>query len=601
MAYGRPANVRSHRRGGPRRRLNVAPWIVISMVVVLVVSGLTAGYIYLVKQSCTGQTTATVVASSATKTILENLARQWAATEPSVEGTCASVEITAKDSAEMADELQEDWDAKANGPAPDAWVPQSSAWVRRAAIDSDAERMVPDLQPSIARSPVVIAMPKPMAQALGWPNANLSWQDVIEKFAGDPRGWQSVGKGWGPFKFGMTDPAKSTAGLLALTAIIDENDDSEVSPGEQETVLKLKQVMTPYQESTESIINEFKRAGNQGEDEALKYVSAFPAFEQDVLNHNLLNPKVPLVAIYPNNGSIEADHPFLVLNAPWARPEGQRVATAFMQYVRGPEGQRELLDAGFRDPNRGPGPQLTQQNGLAPQITALPRGVLLPDSVTRTITTWTALTQPTNVLLVLDISGSMKEAVPGTGQTRMALAKAAARAAASLFPPEAHVGLWTFSTRLNGNRDYRSIVSIGQLGEELSGGRTRGDELLRSIDNIQLLPSGDTGLYDTIAAAQRTLMDNYRQGATNLVVLLTDGKNDDPGGGLTLDQLKAELNKTKADTAHRVPVVLVGYGTDVDFAILQELSALTGTTARSSRDAFDINQVLIQAIFAEVG
>jgi Ca-activated chloride channel family protein len=599
MAYGRPATVRSHRRGGPRRRLNVAPWIVISMVVVLVLSGLTAGYVYLVRQSCSGSATASIVASTATKTILENLARQWAASEPAVDGKCASVEISAKDSAQMADALQEDWDAKANGLAPDAWVPQSSAWVRRAAVDADAERMVPDLQPSIARSPVVIAMPKPMAEALGWPKTAMSWQDVLTKFAEDSRGWQSVGKSWGPFKFGMTDPAKSTAGLLALTAFIDGDDNGETDAGEQQEIVKLKQVMTPYQDSTEQILNEFKRASNSSEEDALKYVSAFPAFEQDVLNYNLLNPKVPLVAIYPNNASIDADHPFILLNAPWARPEGQRVATAFMQYVRGPEGRHELLDAGFRDPNRAPGPQLNQQNGLAPEITALPRSVLLPDAVTRTLTTWTALTQPTNVLLVLDISGSMKEAVPGTGQTRMALAKQAARAAADLFPPDAHVGLWTFSTQLSGNRDWRSVVTVGPLSEELPNGRTRDEELARSIDNIQLLPSGDTGLYDTILAAQKSMMDSFRKGATNVVVLLTDGKNDDPGGGLTVDQLKAELTKNRAVPDRKVPVVLVGYGTDVDFAILQELSTLTGTTARSSREAFDINQVLIQAIFTE--
>ncbi|HET8680290.1 MAG TPA: substrate-binding domain-containing protein, partial [Micromonosporaceae bacterium] len=225
----------------------------ISIVVVLVLSGFTAGYLYLVRQSCSGSAKASIIASNATATILDNLARRWATTEPDVHGVCASVEVTAKDSALMAQALQEDWDAKANGPAPDAWVPQSTAWVRRAAIDADAERMIPDRQPSIARSPVVIAMPKPMAQALGWPGAKLSWQDIITRFAGNPGGWSSLGKPWGPFKFGMTDPAKSTAGLLALTAIIDANDDSDVSPDEQETVLKLKQVMRPYLESTEQI------------------------------------------------------------------------------------------------------------------------------------------------------------------------------------------------------------------------------------------------------------------------------------------------------------------------------------------------------------
>ena len=46
--------------------------------------------------------------------------------------------------------------------------------------------MMPDLQPSLARSPAILAMPKPMAQALGWPTGDLSWQDLINKVAVDP-------------------------------------------------------------------------------------------------------------------------------------------------------------------------------------------------------------------------------------------------------------------------------------------------------------------------------------------------------------------------------------------------------------------------------
>lgn len=598
MAYGRPASVRSHRRGGSRRRPKVAPWIVVSLVVVLVLSGLTAGYVHLMRQSCSGQAKAQVIASSATATILDNLARRWATTEPEVDGVCASVQVTAKDSALMAQVLQEEWDAKANGPAPDVWVPQSTAWVRRATVDADAERMIPDRQPSIARSPVVIAMPKPMAQALGWPKAKLSWQDIITKFADNPRGWSSLGKPWGPFRFGMTNPAKSTAGLLALTAITDANDDSDVSAEEQATVLKLKQVMRPYLDSTDQILSEFKRAGDQSEAAALQYVSAFPAFEQDVLNHNLRNPRVSLVAVYPNNGSIEADHPYLVLNAPWAKPQAQQVANAFMSYVRGADGRRQLMDSGFRDPNRGPGPQLVEQNGLAPHVTALPRAALLPDSVSRTLTIWTALTQPTNLLLVLDVSGSMSKPVAGSGQTRLTLARKAAKEAIQLFPDDAQVGLWAFSTRQNGTRDYRTVVPLGALGD-VDGGRTRKDALLAGLDGLQ--PGGDTGLYDTVAAAQKTLLDSYRKGATNLVVLLTDGKNDDSTGGLSIAQLREQLTKNGADAARRVPVVLIGFGDEVDLDTLQELSRMTGATARSSRDELDINQVLISAIFASTG
>src|SRR6185369_13997803 len=155
--------------------------------------------------------------------------------------TCAAITVDTRDSAVMAQALGTDWDTT-KGPQPDVWVPDSTAWVDRASTAPTAERMMPDLQPSLARSPTVIAMPKPMAEALGWPDKDLSWQDLINKIASDPAGWGKYGKQeWGPFRFGMTDPLKSTAGLLSLMAILDQNDDGDVDADEKQTVFQLKQ------------------------------------------------------------------------------------------------------------------------------------------------------------------------------------------------------------------------------------------------------------------------------------------------------------------------------------------------------------------------
>ncbi len=600
MAYGRPATVRSHRRGGPRRRLIVAPWIVFSVVGALALAGLSVGYVYLVRGACAGQLKATIVTSPSMQPVLDGLARRWQNGEPSVKGKCAAVDIAAKDSAVMAQTLgaSGEWDTKSAGPAPDVWVPDSSAWVRRASTAAIAERMVPDLQPSLARTPAVIAMPKPMAEALGWPAAKLTWQDVIDKFASSPDGWKTVGKDWGPFKFGMTDPLKSTAGLLALMAVLDGNDDGEVTPDEQNEVLKLKQVRSVYTASTDQIFTDFGKADAQGPDAALKYLSAFPALEQDVLAYNQNNPNVPLVAIYPTNGSGDADYPYLTLDAPWADRDRQAVAKSFLGYLRGEEGRSALMGRGFRDPNRAPGKGLTEINGFAAKLTTLPRAVLLADSVKQSMDTWTALTRPTNVLLVLDVSGSMNDPVPGTGKSKLSLAKDAAKSAVNLFAHDAQAGLWVFSSKQDGTKPYRALVPLGKVGDQVNG-KGRKDELIGAIDRVPA--TGATGLYDTIAAAQQTVVDNFQSGSTNLVVLLTDGKNEPDGGaGINLDQLKEKLGQNNADNARRVPVVTVGYGEDADFGALQAVSAATGATSYTSKTAFDINQVLLTAIFGRV-
>jgi Ca-activated chloride channel family protein len=172
----------------------------------------------------------------------------------------------------------------------------------------------------------------------------------------------------------------------------------------------------------------------------------------------------------------------------------------------------------------------------------------------------------------------------------MQLAKEAAASAVKLFDGDVTAGLWVFSSNLNGATDYKSVVPIGKVSD-------RRDQLINQINKIQ--PTGDTGLYDTAAAAQQAIVNAYKLGATNLVVLMTDGKNDDPGGGLNLAQLQAKLS-ANAKTDKKVPIVTVGYGDDADFAALQDISRLSGGNLYTSKTAFDINQVLATAIFGRV-
>ena len=386
MLHGRRGHVRSHRRV---RRMPVAPWIVVVVVSALVLSGAGAGLYVALRPTCSGAVTATIIASSGTASRLQEVSRTWSSTEPAVGGRCASVDIESRDSPTIAEALGAAWDIKSGGTAPDVWVPESSAWARHAAVAVQAARMMPELQPSVAVTPTVIAMPKPMAEALGWPGTQPTWQQFVNQIATAPEGWARYGKPeWGPFRFGMTDPQKSTAGLLALMAILDANDDGRVTPEEQAAAVRLSKARAVYEETTDKIFDALASADAVGSAEVLKYVSAFPALEQDVATYNEGNPKMPLVAVYPANGAGDADNPYLILNAPWADPERQRVARSFLAYVRGPDGRKAFLDASFRDANRAPGRGLTQANGILPNAALLPRSAPVADSVKESMDTW---------------------------------------------------------------------------------------------------------------------------------------------------------------------------------------------------------------------
>jgi Ca-activated chloride channel family protein len=196
-------------------------------------------------------------------------------------------------------------------------------------------------------------------------------------------------------------------------------------------------------------------------------------------------------------------------------------------------------------------------------------------------------------LLVLDISGSMKDVVTGR-TTRMDLARAAAVAAVQEFDDTSSVGLWVFSSGLDGSRDYKALVPLGTLSDSMSGGHTRRQDMIDAIRKI--VPTGDTGLYDTVAAAQREVMAHYQRFATNLVVLLTDGRNDDPTGGLDLSQLRKRLAAAHAGRTN-VPVVTIGLGADADFATLATISRDSGVVTLSPQNGVDIDKVLLAGIF----
>ena len=71
---------------------------------------------------------------------------------------------------------------------------------------------------NLVLSPVVIAMWKPMAEAIGWGKKPLGWADILALSRKD-KGWDAYGfPQWGKFKFGHTHPEYSNSGLISLFA-----------------------------------------------------------------------------------------------------------------------------------------------------------------------------------------------------------------------------------------------------------------------------------------------------------------------------------------------------------------------------------------------
>ena len=137
-------------------------------------------------------------------------------------------------------------------------------------------------------------------------------------------------------------------------------------------------------------------------------------------------------------------------------------------------------------------------------------------------------------------------------------------------------------------------MPIGPTTAELPNGKTRRQAMFQSLAAMQAT-SGDTGLYDTTLAAFRAVKRSYAPDRINIVVLLTDGINDDPSGGINRGELLRRL-KAEQDPNKPVRIITVAYGANADATSLKLISQATGGLAYVSRDPRDILRVFTDAI-----
>jgi Ca-activated chloride channel family protein len=193
---------------------------------------------------------------------------------------------------------------------------------------------------------------------------------------------------------------------------------------------------------------------------------------------------------------------------------------------------------------------------------------------------------------VIDVSGSMLTPVPTAGgATRGQVSVAAARRGLNLFDDDWSVGLWVFSRRINGSRDYREILPIRPMRDN----RARLNQVIGTVAPIE---GGETGLYDTILAAYRTVKQGWDPKAVNSVVVLTDGFNRDDG--LTLDQLIAALRREK-DARKPIQIIAIGIGNDVGEAELRRITGTSGGGTFVARDPSAIGEIFLKAIALRPG
>jgi Ca-activated chloride channel family protein len=546
-----------------------------------------------------------VTASSEKAALLGEIAADYNDTDPQAGGECVNVVVTSKSSGATMDALSRGWDERVDGPRPDVWSPAASSWVvllRQRTASTDRPNLVPDEYENIAWSPLVVAMPKPMAEVLGWPKAQIGWETLFD-LAQDPAGWGAYGHPeWGAFKLGKTNPNFSTSGLHALVgsyfAATGLSSDLSIArieePEVQDFVRGVESSVVHYGDISLTFLANLQRADDRGE--GLTYISAVTVEEKSVWDYNQGNPEgdpetlgdhappsVPLVAIYPEEGTLVSDHPFVPLAAPWVDDAKREAAQGFLAYLQADEQQERFTEYAFRRYDATPGSLITQENGLLPQQPKLTLDPPAPDVLDRIQRSWEDVRKRARVLILIDVSGSMGEFAAEAGASKLELAKEAAIASLDLFAPDDDVGLWVFTTDLDrpGGADVAELIEVGPLGPNV-------DRFRREIRG--LTPLNGTPLYTAIEEAVTSMRASLDPERINGVVVLSDGRNEDPRNN-DLEGLLREL-----DSELNVRVFPIAYGADADLATLTEIAEASRAAVYDASDPSTIDKVFVSVI-----
>jgi Ca-activated chloride channel family protein len=490
-----------------------------------------------------------VAYGSEKKTWLDEQARKFEATGPkTASGKSIVIEARALGSGEATQAIL------AGTLKPHVFSPASSvyltllndAWTAK----SHGRALAPAGDP-IVLSPIVIAMWKPMAEVLGWPARALGWSDLI-RVSTSADGWGALGHPeWGRFKLGHTHPEYSSSGLLSVLA--------EAYAGAQKTrqlaaadldaattqsfIAAVEKSIVHYGKSTGLFADKMVARGPA-------YLSAAVLYENLVIESYARTTPLPIVAIYPREGTFWADHPYAILDGEWVGDEERKAAELFLAFLKARPQQERALALGFRpaDPAIATSAPIDAAHGCdvkQPQTLLEVPGAATLDKL---LAVWRTTKRPSDVILVFDKSGSM------TGAP-LAQAKLGAR---------------SFLEGLH-DRDQATLIPFDETIHGATGPVTMPDgrrALISAVDEIDA--SGGTALYDAIAAAYQQAEARAQADPARIhtVVVMTDGKDEDSHS--SLKQLEARLPR---EGERPIKIFTIAYGDDASDEVLREIAA----------------------------
>lgn len=242
---------------------------------------------------------------------------------PLTGGTCPQVSVSSQGPAGMAGPLTY------QGGAPDAevWIPASSLSLRLAGSTT-----FPSTGTSIARSPIVIALPKPVADSLtGFPVWILIYNELT---AAD-----------GEIQRMSMPDHRTTVGALAQVTL--QQALLQLAEGNKNNAFVHLIAFRNSVATTQADVGELlDRMARTSPARAGAEVGVFPATEQQLVAYHKRDPATPIAPMGTYDANIEADYPMVVSRSLDGRLAG--IADELRAALRSPAAVQRLVEAGFR-------------------------------------------------------------------------------------------------------------------------------------------------------------------------------------------------------------------------------------------------------------
>ena len=183
---------------------------------------------------------------------------------------------------------------------------------------------------------------------------------------------------------------------------------------------------------------------------------------------------------------------------------------------------------------------------------------------------WRQDRKPANVLLVVDVSGSMND------EDKIGQARAGVQAFLHQLSGRDRAGLMTFDA------ETHTIVPPGLVA---------GDRPLLRRRVSELVADGDTALYDATLKSWQTVDALNDDKRINAIVLLSDGA--DTASATGLQSVLARLSSRSSGEGRQIRIFTIAYGSDANLDVLDQIASASGGKAYSG-DPQTIEAVYLQ-------